>query len=108
MNLLPKKLSLAVDVCALLYHKGIVQREEMNTALSSAPRYLEFFLQELVKAEVITSRRGPRGGYKLDINHRLDNLAILLGYSPNTALGNRLWDELETLHVKDFALEEAA
>lgn len=51
----------------MAYHAGTlpVQIKDISRRQEISPRYLEQIFQELKKAGLLTSRRGPQGGYAL-------------------------------------------
>ena len=51
----------------MAYHAGTlpVQIKDIARRQSISPRYLEQIFQEMKKAKLLTSRRGPQGGYAL-------------------------------------------
>lgn len=51
----------------MAYHAGTLpaQIKDISRRQNISPRYLEQIFQDLKKAGLLTSRRGPQGGYKL-------------------------------------------
>ncbi len=65
---LPKKLLFAVEaVLDIAYNAGTqpVQSKEITARQGIPRRYLEQVLQKLVRANILSGVRGPRGGYLL-------------------------------------------
>jgi Rrf2 family protein len=65
---LPKKILFAIEaVVDIAYHAGSqpVQSQDITRRQGIPRRYLEQALQQLVRAEILTGVRGPRGGYNL-------------------------------------------
>ena len=65
---LPKKLLFAIEaVLDIAYNAGTqpVQSKDITVRQGIPRRYLEQVLQQLVRADILTGVRGPRGGYLL-------------------------------------------
>jgi Rrf2 family protein len=65
---IPKKLLFAIEaVLDIAYNAGTqpVQSKDITVRQGIPRRYLEQVLQQLVRAEILTGVRGPRGGYLL-------------------------------------------
>ena len=65
---LSKKMIFAIEaVVDIAYHSSgqPVQSQEITRRQNIPRRYLEQALQQLVRADVLTGVRGPRGGYNL-------------------------------------------
>jgi Rrf2 family iron-sulfur cluster assembly transcriptional regulator len=65
---LSRKVLFAIEaVVDIAYHSGgqPVQSKEITRRQGIPRRYLEQVLQHLVRAEILVSVRGPRGGYNL-------------------------------------------
>ncbi len=65
---LPKKMLFAIEaVVDIAYHAGSqpVQSHDITRRQGIPRRYLEQALQQLVRAQILTGVRGPRGGYNL-------------------------------------------
>jgi Rrf2 family transcriptional regulator, iron-sulfur cluster assembly transcription factor len=65
---LSKRLLFAIEaVVDIAYHSGQrpVQSTEISERQGIPRRYLEQVLQHLVKTNILTGQRGPRGGYRL-------------------------------------------
>ena len=65
---LSKKLLFAIEaVLDIAYNAGSqpVQSREITLRQGIPRRYLEQVLQQLVRAEILTGVRGPKGGYRL-------------------------------------------
>ena len=65
---LPKKMLFAIEaVVDIAYHAGSqpVQSQDITRRQGIPRRYLEQALQQLVRAQILTGVRGPRGGYNL-------------------------------------------
>jgi len=65
---LPKKMLFAIEaVVDIAYHAGSqpVQSRDITRRQGIPRRYLEQALQKLVRANILTGVRGPRGGYNL-------------------------------------------
>ncbi len=56
---------IAVGYVAQHYQKGAVLAQKISKAYGIPLEYLLKILQQLVKAEVLRSKRGPRGGFFL-------------------------------------------
>lgn len=62
------KQRMVMEALLLIAHHAMHQPlggKKLAHALGIAPRYLELWLQALVKADILRSIRGPRGGYML-------------------------------------------
>lgn len=65
---LSRKLIFAVEaVVDIAYHSGdgLVQSAEITRRQGIPRRYLEQVLQHLVRSDILSGVRGPRGGYRL-------------------------------------------
>lgn len=65
---IPKKLLFAIEaVLDIAYHAGStpVQSREITARQGIPRRYLEQVMQHLVRANILSGVRGPRGGYRL-------------------------------------------
>lgn len=65
---LSKKLLFAIEaVVDIAYHAGPgpVRSTDISRRQGIPRRYLEQVLQELVRKDVLSGQRGPRGGYRL-------------------------------------------
>ena len=65
---IPKKLLFAIEaVLDIAYNAGTqpVQSKDITVRQGIPRRYLEQVLQQLVRADILTGVRGPRGGYLL-------------------------------------------
>lgn len=65
---LPKKMLFAIEaVLDIAYNAGTepVQSKDITVRQGIPRRYLEQVLQQLVRADILTGVRGPRGGYLL-------------------------------------------
>lgn len=68
MSLIGRRAQVAVEaVLDIAYHAGgqPVQSREITERQGIPRRYLEQVLQQLVRANILTGVRGPKGGYRL-------------------------------------------
>jgi Rrf2 family protein len=68
MLITPNKLNVLVEALLYIAHHSSMQPlggKKLADILDVPPRYLELLLQSLVKATILRSIRGPRGGYML-------------------------------------------
>jgi Rrf2 family iron-sulfur cluster assembly transcriptional regulator len=75
---LSKKLLFAIEaVLDIAYNAGSqpVQSREITLRQGIPRRYLEQVLQQLVRAEILTGVRGPKGGYRLARERRRISVA---------------------------------
>ena len=113
---LSKKMLFAIEaVLDIAYHSGPapVQSREITRRQGIPRRYLEQALQHLVRKDILTGVRGPRGGYRLARERRRISIGdIVRGVSemeansyriedaPGSALGHDvvrpLWLELQS------------
>ncbi len=113
---LSKKLLFAIEaVLDIAYNAGSqpVQSREITQRQGIPRRYLEQVLQQLVRADILTGVRGPKGGYRLarerrrisvgDISRVVRNMETAANPIEDPAgseLGHRvvrpLWVELDT------------
>lgn len=78
---LSKRLLFAIEAVAdIAYYGGQrpVQSGEISERQGIPRRYLEQVLQHLVKNDVLTGQRGPRGGYRLARERRLITVGELV------------------------------
>jgi Rrf2 family protein len=78
---LSKRLLFAIEaVVDIAYYGGQrpVQSGEISERQGIPRRYLEQVLQHLVKNDILTGQRGPRGGYRLARERRLITVAELV------------------------------
>ena len=76
-----RKLLFAVEaVLDIAYNAGAdpVQSGEITRRQAIPKRYLEQVLQQLVRAEILTGVRGPRGGYRLARERRRISLGDIV------------------------------
>jgi Rrf2 family transcriptional regulator, iron-sulfur cluster assembly transcription factor len=72
------KFSLLLEAVLHIAFQGdatLINGKRLSTLLNVPPRYLESLLQELVKANILQSVRGPKGGYVLAREKRVITLA---------------------------------
>ncbi|MCS6778559.1 MAG: Rrf2 family transcriptional regulator [Geminicoccaceae bacterium] len=116
-----RRLQLAVEVMldiALFGGSGPVQSKDTAARLDLPRRHLEQLMQQLVRAGLLKSVRGPRGGYRLARERRRISAAdilLALRESPAAESGTGstsplarevlgpLWAELEALLVERLA-----
>jgi Rrf2 family transcriptional regulator, iron-sulfur cluster assembly transcription factor len=68
-----QKLYILVEALLYIAHHPAMQPlsgKKLSDALHVPPRYLELWMQSLVKANILRSIRGPRGGYMLALDRR--------------------------------------
>ncbi len=112
---IPKKLLFAIEaVLDIAYNAGTqpVQSKDITVRQGIPRRYLEQVLQQLVRAEILTGVRGPRGGYLLARERRritlgeITRVVVLGDDSEETSddmsesdLGSKvvwpIWDDLQ-------------
>ena len=101
-------IAIVLDVAFHAAHGAAVSAAEIAGRLAQARRGIEPVLQALVRAKLLLSVRGPRGGYRLDRPHkelRLTDIAAAVAEADTVAKGSvdglqaavllPLWDELE-------------
>ena len=84
---LPKKVLFAIEaVVDIAYHAGSqpVQNQDITRRQGIPRRYLEQALQQLVRAEILTGVRGPRGGYNLARERRRISIGNIVQVMLNT------------------------
>jgi Rrf2 family iron-sulfur cluster assembly transcriptional regulator len=84
---LPKKVLFAIEaVVDIAYHAGSrpVQSQDITRRQGIPRRYLEQALQQLVRAELLTGVRGPRGGYNLARERRRISIGDIVQVMLNT------------------------
>ena len=67
------KLYILVEALLYIAHYPSMQPlggKKLSTVLNIPPRYLELWMQSLVRANILRSIRGPRGGYMLARDRR--------------------------------------
>ena len=65
---LPKKMLFAIEAVLDIAYNAVdtpVQSAEITKRQGIPRRYLEQVLQQLVRVDILTGVRGPRGGYRL-------------------------------------------
>jgi Rrf2 family protein len=112
---IPKKLLFAIEaVLDIAYNAGTqpVQSKDITVRQGIPRRYLEQVLQQLVRADILTGVRGPRGGYLLARERRritlgeITRVVVLGDDSEETSddmsesdLGSKvvwpIWDDLQ-------------
>ena len=112
---LSKKMLFAIEaVLDIAYHSGPapVQSREITRRQGIPRRYLEQALQHLVRKDILTGVRGPRGGYRLARERRRISIGDIVRVvqdmeansyriedAPGSALGHEvvrpLWLELQ-------------
>ncbi|MCZ6638156.1 MAG: Rrf2 family transcriptional regulator [Alphaproteobacteria bacterium] len=112
---IPKKLLFAIEaVLDIAYNAGTqpVQSKDITVRQGIPRRYLEQVLQQLVRADILTGVRGPRGGYLLARERRritlgeITRVVVLGDESEETSddmsesdLGSKvvwpIWDDLQ-------------
>ncbi|NQV84407.1 MAG: Rrf2 family transcriptional regulator [Rhodospirillales bacterium] len=112
---LSKKMLFAIEaVLDIAYHSGSapVQSREITRRQGIPRRYLEQALQHLVRSNILTGVRGPRGGYRLARERRRISIGDIVRVvremeansnkiedAPGSALGHKvvrpLWLELQ-------------
>jgi Rrf2 family protein len=112
---LSKKMLFAIEaVLDIAYHSGPapVQSREITRRQGIPRRYLEQALQHLVRQDILTGVRGPRGGYRLARERRRISIGDIVRVvqdmeansykiedAPGSALGHEvvrpLWLELQ-------------
>ena len=113
---LTKKMLFAIEaVLDIAYHSGPapVQSREITRRQGIPRRYLEQALQHLVRKDILTGVRGPRGGYRLARERRRISIGDIVRVvsemeansnriedAPGSALGHEvvrpLWLELQS------------
>ena len=113
---LSKKMLFAIEaVLDIAYHSGPapVQSREITRRQGIPRRYLEQALQHLVRKDILTGVRGPRGGYRLARDRRRISIGDIVRVvskmeansyriedAPGSALGHEvvrpLWLELQS------------
>jgi Rrf2 family protein len=113
---LSKKMLFAIEaVLDIAYHSGPapVQSREITRRQGIPRRYLEQALQHLVRKDILTGVRGPRGGYRLARERRRISIGDIVRVvsemeansyriedAPGSALGHEvvrpLWLELQS------------
>ena len=112
---LPKKMLFAIEaVLDIAYNAGTepVQSKDITVRQGIPRRYLEQVLQQLVRADILTGVRGPRGGYLLARERRritLGEITRVVAYNDDSEgagsdmsdsdLGTKvvwpIWDDLQ-------------
>jgi Rrf2 family transcriptional regulator, iron-sulfur cluster assembly transcription factor len=101
---LPKKMLFAIEaVVDIAYHAGSqpVQSQDITRRQGIPRRYLEQALQKLVRAEILTGLRGPRGGYNLARERRRISIGDIVHVMRNT---NQADDPLENKNGSELTL----
>ena len=101
---LPKKMLFAIEaVVDIAYHAGSqpVQSQDITRRQGIPRRYLEQALQKLVRAEILTGLRGPRGGYNLARERRRISIGDIVHVMRNT---NQTVDPLENKEGSELTL----
>ena len=101
---LPKKMLFAIEaVVDIAYHAGSqpVQSQDITRRQGIPRRYLEQALQKLVRAEILTGLRGPRGGYNLARERRRISIGDIVHVMRNT---NQTDDPLENKNGSELTL----
>ena len=101
---LPKKMLFAIEaVVDIAYHAGSqpVQSQDITRRQGIPRRYLEQALQKLVRAEILTGLRGPRGGYNLARERRRISIGDIVHVMRNT---NQTDDPLENKEGSELTL----
>ena len=101
---LPKKMLFAIEaVVDIAYHAGSqpVQSQDITRRQGIPRRYLEQALQKLVRAEILTGLRGPRGGYNLARERRRISIGDIVHVMRNT---NQTDDPLENKEGSELRL----
>jgi Rrf2 family protein len=69
---------LAVGYVAQNQDKGLIVSQNIAKQYNIQPEYLLKIMQQLVRANVLTSKRGPRGGYSLARSPKKINMLEVL------------------------------
>ena len=90
-------------VVDIAYHAGSqpVQSQDITRRQGIPRRYLEQALQKLVRAEILTGLRGPRGGYNLARERRRISIGDIVHVMRNT---NQTDDPLENKEGSELRL----
>lgn len=90
-------------VVDIAYHAGSqpVQSQDITRRQGIPRRYLEQALQKLVRAEILTGLRGPRGGYNLARERRRISIGDIVHVMRNT---NQTDDPLENKEGSELTL----
>ena len=90
-------------VVDIAYHAGSqpVQSQDITRRQGIPRRYLEQALQKLVRAEILTGLRGPRGGYNLARERRRISIGDIVHVMRNT---NQTDDPLENKNGSELTL----
>ena len=90
-------------VVDIAYHAGSqpVQSQDITRRQGIPRRYLEQALQKLVRAEILTGLRGPRGGYNLARERRRISIGDIVHVMRNT---NQTVDPLENKEGSELTL----
>ena len=100
MLTLSNKIMYSIEaVVDIAYHSNgqPVQSQRISTRQRTPGRYLEQSLQKLVKANILTGVRGPRGGYQLARERRRISVGEIV----------RIVTDLETENVVDNTLTDS-
>lgn len=90
MYTISHKLYILVEALLYIAHYPAMQPlggKKLSSALNIPPRYLELWLQSLVRAQILRSIRGPRGGYMLARDKRdirMDEVLLAFNQSSET------------------------
>ena len=101
---LPNKMLFAIEaVVDIAYHAGSqpVQSQDITRRQGIPRRYLEQALQKLVRAEILTGLRGPRGGYNLARERRRISIGDIVHVMRNT---NQADDPLKNKNESELTL----
>ena len=90
-------------VVDIAYHAGSqpVQSQDITRRQGIPRRYLEQALQKLVRAEILTGLRGPRGGYNLARERRRISIGDIVHVMRNT---NQTDNPLENTEGSELTL----
>ena len=133
MLILSNKVMFTIEaVVDIAYHSNghPVQSQQITRRQNIPGRYLEHSLQKLVKANILTGVRGPRGGYQLAKERRRISIGEIVNIvadlksedgSENTQINsemyekvlNPMWgdlkvsilDQLNTITIEDLCLK---
>ena len=100
MLTLSNKIMYSIEaVVDIAYHSNgqPVQRQRISSRQRTPGRYLEQSLQKLVKANILTGVRGPRGGYQLARERRRISVGEIV----------RIVTDLETENVVENTLTDS-
>ena len=95
---LSKKMMFAIEaVLDIAYHAGAepVQSREITRRQGIPRRYLEHALQHLVRQEILSGVRGPRGGYKLARERRRITVGDIVRVVREMEADNNLIEETQ-------------